>query len=303
MKIMITGACGFLGRNLVRQLSEYDLILMDQPPHLFDEAVRESWFHDRPIFHADINQHIEVIKDKLKNVDLVIHLANRARIPPSWVEYDQYYTTNIIGSQRLFEACQDMDVKKFIYVSSSSVYGNNNTLIQHESDRLCPTNPYAVSKMAAEQALIVQSQDRPTELVIVRPFTMYGDYMDFGDDALVIGKFLNAWEKNEPLFIHGTGNQSRDFIHANDAVQGLKLIINHGRHGDIFNLGTGESVTIKQLADVVSQKQIMVPDRKGPVLRTEADISRLRSIGFKPRIRVLEWLTEQVDERKIKETI
>ena len=303
MKILITGACGFLGRNLVRQLFDYELVLMDQHPNLFDEAVRESWFYDYPIFHADINENIDVIKRKLKGVDIVIHLANKTRIQPSWTEYEQYYRTNITGSQKLFAACQDANVKKFIYVSSSSVYGNNNTLRQHETDKLCPTNPYAVSKLAGEAALTVQAQGQDTELIIVRPFTMYGDFMDFGEEALVIAKFLKAWEEGEPLFIHGNGEQRRDFIHALDAIQGLKLIIEHGRHGDIFNIGTGESVSIKQLADVVSQKQILVPDRKGPVIRTEADISRLKKLGFKPRVKVLEWLTDQVNEHTIKEII
>jgi len=302
MKIMITGACGFLGQNLVRNLP-HKMILMDQPPHLFDEAVRESWFHDQPIFHADINEHMNVIKDKLKDVDVIIHLASKTRIPPSWDQYPDYYRTNITGAQQLFEACQSVGVKKFILVSSSSVYGNNNTLRQHETDRLCPTNPYAVSKMAAEAALTAVAQGGNTELIIVRPFTMYGDYMDFGDDALVIGKFLRAWENEDPLFIHGNGEQSRDFLHAWDACKGIELIIEHGRQGDIFNLGTGESVTIKQLADVVSQKQVLVPDRKGSVERTQADISRLRALGYKPTVRVLDWLTEQVDERKLKEII
>jgi UDP-glucose 4-epimerase len=196
-----------------------------------------------------------------------------------------------------------MGVKKFIFASSSSVYGNSNTLIQHETDRLCPTNPYAVSKLAAEAALTSVALGGNTELIIIRPFTMYGDYMAFGDDALVIGKFLQAWENEDPLFIHGNGEQSRDFLHAWDACKGIELIIEHGRHGDIFNLGTGESVTIKQLADIVSQKQVLVPDRKGSVERTQADISRLRALGYKPTVRVLDWLTEQVDERKLKEII
>ena len=300
MKIMITGACGFLGRNLVRHL-QHPMILMDQPPHLFEEAVRESWFHDVPIFHADINENIDFIKEKIKDVDVVIHLANKTRIPPSWEQYPDYYRTNITGTQQFFEACQSVGVKKFILVSSSSVYGNNNTLRQHETDRLCPTNPYGVSKMAAEAALTAVAQGGNTELIIVRPFTMYGDYMDFSEDALVIGKFLKAWEDNQPLFIHGTGEQSKDFIHAWDACRALELIIEQGKHGDIFNIGTGETVTIKQLADVVSQKQILVPDRKGAVERTHADISRLKELGWKPTVRILDWLTEQVDERKLRE--
>jgi UDP-glucose 4-epimerase len=301
MKIMITGACGFLGRNLVRFLSDHELILVDLPPDMFDEGVRESWWHNHKLFHVDISKNSNIVREKMRGVDIVIHLANKTRIGPSWIDYRSYYDVNIGASHELFAAAQDMDVKKFIFVSSSSVYGNNNTIRQREIDPLFPSNPYGVSKMAAEIALQVQAQGGLTELIIARPFTMYGDFMDFGENALVIAKFLDAWEKEEPLYIHGDGKQSRDFVHAFDAVQAMKLIIEHGRHGDIFNIGTGESVTVKELADVVSPRQIIVPDRKAPVQRTQADISRLQSLGFRPKVRVIEWLTEQIDERKITE--
>lgn len=303
MKIMITGACGFLGRNLTKSLNEHELVLIDLPPHLFNESTKESWQHDHLIYHADINEDISIIKDKLRGVDIVIHLANRARITPSWTQYKSYYQTNIGGSQQLLACCQTMGVKKFIYISSSSVYGNNGTHRQHETSPLCPTNPYAVSKMAAESALKVQANEGPTALIIVRPFTMYGDYMDFSEDALVISKFLTAWEKDEPLLLHGGGHQRRDFIHASDAIDGLIRILNHGGHGDIYNLGTGESVIIRELADVISSKQIIVPDRRGAVQITEADISRLKCLGFKPKVRILEWLTQSINEYKLREII
>lgn len=301
MKIMITGACGFLGHNLVRGLSGHDLILIDKPPELFGDQQNASWVGSHELIHVDITENMPLVMGKLEDVDLVIHLANRARIPPSWLEYESYYRTNITGSQSLFHACQLYGVKKFIYISSSSVYGNNGTQIQKETDPLKPTNPYAVSKMAAEAALTVQSTDGPTELIIVRPFTMYGDFMNFGEHSLVVGKFLSAWEKDEPLLLHGGGLHSRDFIHSSDAVDGLKLIIEHGRNGDIFNLGFGESVTIKELADIVSSKQIVVPDRKGAVDVTHADITKLKTLGFSPKVRILEWLTSCVDDYKLKE--
>ena len=304
MKIMITGATGFLGRNLVRAFPNDELVLTALAPELFDTVqTGESWFQNHKIYHADINENIDVLKDKLQGVDVVIHLASRTRIPPSWTQYKNYYETNIGASQQLLACAQTMGVKKFIYISSSSVYGNNGTSRQTETDRLCPTNPYAVSKMAAESALRVQADDGDTELVIVRPFTMYGDYMDFGHDALVIGKFLTAWEKDEPLLIEGDGEQRRDFLHASDAVAGLQLIVEQGRNGDIFNLGTGESVSVNQLADVVSQKQIRVPARRGHVEYTEADITRLKQLGYAPKVRVLDWLTQCVDEYKLKEII
>jgi UDP-glucose 4-epimerase len=235
----------------------------------------------------------------MRGVDVILNCAARTRIPKSWSSYREYYEDNIIGTTQLFHLAKNMGVKKFIQFSSSSVYGNNGQTAQTEDGQLCPTNPYAVSKMAGEQALKVEAEGGDTELVIVRPFTMYGQYMKYGDDALVIAKFLEALEKDEPLVLHAAGTPSRDFLHSSDAVTAIQLIIEHSKHGDVFNLGSGKSVTVKELADCVSLKQIVAPNRRGPVQRTCADITKLRKIGFNPSIDVLEWLTAEAKEVKL----
>jgi nucleoside-diphosphate-sugar epimerase len=168
-----------------------------------------------------------------------------------------------------------------------------------ESDQLMPTNPYAVSKAAAEMALTAQSLKGQTELIIVRPFTMYGDYMNIGKHALAIAKFIRAAERDEPLIIEGTGLQERDFVHADDAVRALELIIEKGRHKDIYNIGTGKYVSIKSIADAVSFKQVVAPERTGPVQRTWADVSKLRAMGFVPEVDLLDWLTVYLEINKI----
>jgi nucleoside-diphosphate-sugar epimerase len=304
MKILITGATGFLGRNLVRHLAKFDdeLLLTDLPPYLFDAAVTENWWMDRQILHCDIDQNLAAFSSHIDNVDTVVHLANRTRITPSWVDYDDYYKTNITSTQRLFEICQLKGVNRFIYISSSSVYGNNGTQEQTEDSPLKPTNPYAVSKVAAEMALTVQATRGDTELIIVRPFTMYGDFMDYGPNALVIAKFLDALDKKEPLIIHGEGNQTRDFLHSSDAVTGLKLIIDYGRKGETYNLGTGITTSINELAEIVSYKQIKSTDRPGPVTVTCANIDKLKALGFMPQVSVTEWLTSRVKEIKLRES-
>jgi len=303
MRVLITGANGFLGRNLIRYLEQFDyeLVLTDLSPGLF--TTTPSWTNNWTIHYCDLESNFDHIQKLIKGVDVVIHLANRARIQPSWSDYESYYNMNITGSQRLFDLSQKNDVKKFIYISSSSVYGNNGTQIQKETDILMPSNPYALSKMAAEFALKIQKQKGSTELVIVRPFTMYGDFMDFGPNALVISKFINAWEKNQPLIIEGSGNQKRDFLHSSDAVIGLKIILDKSVDEDIFNLGSGKSVSVQQLANAVSNRQIRVPDRVGPISVTHADISRLRSLGFEPKVDVITWLTETIQELKLEKII
>jgi nucleoside-diphosphate-sugar epimerase len=301
---MITGAYGFFGSNLVRYLdgSAHDLVLVDRQPNLFDEKNHRVWHRNHLVYHHDFSTTLPLEKT-LGQVDAVIHLANRARIEPSWRDYQNYYDTNIAGSQRLFEQCQRAGVKRFFYFSSSSVYGNNGTLRQKETDPLCPTNPYAVSKVAAELMLTAQAALGDTELIIVRPFTMYGDFMDHSEYGLVIAKFISAWERDEPLLLDGGGSQRRDFLHASDALRAFQLIMEHGRGGDIYNLGSGTSVSVRELADIISDKQVIVPKRRGHVEVTHADIIKLKMLGFAPRVRVTEWLQETMEELKINAVI
>lgn len=288
MNILITGAQGFLGRNLSKHLrnSEHRLILADL--HGGDD-----------ISVLDVNKDYHQLAELMASADVVIHAANRARINPSWHYFDSYYSTNITGSQHVFKVAQQKKVKKFIYISSSSVYGNIPGP-QKETDLPLPTNPYGVSKLAAEHALRVQSLCGDTELIIVRPFCMYGEFMDKGSEALVLSKFLTAWVEGQSLVLDGGGQQTRDFIHASDAVKGLMTIIQHGTHGDTFNLGSGATTSIKQLADIVSDKQTIGPGRIGNVTCTHADISKLQSLGFKPKVNVCEWLTNAVKDIKLK---
>ena len=154
--------------------------------------------------------------------------------------------------------------------------------------------------MAAEHALRVQAERGNTRLVIVRPFTMYGKYMNFGKHGLVIARYIRAFMDKEPLLLDGGGVQTRDFVHASDAIQALELVIEHAAHGEVFNIGSGKAVSIKQLADCVSSKQIIGPERLGAVDRTCADITKLESLGYKPQVEVLPWLTDYVEQLKLK---
>jgi len=298
---LITGAYGFMGRNLIDAWhTTQDLIGIDLPPELWNRSSLEPFHNLVPVYHYDLREEQYLVSEHLKYVDTVIHCANTARIQPSWEQYDDYYLNNITASHRLFVNCQKYGVKTFVYFSSSSVYGRSLYPRQQESDRLDPTNPYAVSKIAAEQALLVQAQRGTTRLIIVRPFTMYGDYMDYGKNGLVVARYLRAWMDREPLLLDGGGTQTRDFVHAHDAIRALALILEHAQHLDVFNIGSGKSVSIKQLADCVSNRQIISPERVGAVPHTCADISKLRRLGFEPQVDVLEWLTDQVNKLILK---
>lgn len=286
-RIMITGVNGFFGRNLVQAWKDrYELTGLDYEGNANSTKEPFDPWH-RNVILQDLTKDSAI--PALDNQDIVVHLAAKTRITPSWNNIASYYETNITASQQLFRRCQQQGVKRFIYFSSSSVYGNRWSKI-NESNELRPTNPYAVSKAAAEMALSVQAQLGDTELIIVRPFTMYGDYMNFGEGALAIAKFIMAREKDEPLLIEGHGKKERDFVHASDAVRALELIIERGQHKDIFNIGTGSYTSIKDIANTVSHKQVIVPDRQGAIDRTWADISKIQAFGYQPSVDLLEWL-------------
>ena len=300
MKILITGAAGFFGRNLVYKLSEeHSLECIDLPLELFDNAERERFYNDYNGCGADISEDLWQVKQRMMDCEIVIHLANKTRISPSWNEYEEYYRQNIGTSQKIFSLSQTLGVKKFIYFSSSSVYGDNGWVPNRETDPLAPTSPYAISKMAAEAALTAQSSRGKTELVIVRPFTMYGPFMETGKYALVISKFIEAAQAGDPLLLDATGSQTRDFVHVSDAIEALKLIIEHGKDRDVYNVGSGTSVTIRELADIVSTKQVETPPRLGHIPSTLADITKLTKLGWSPSINVKSWLTNIVKDLNI----
>lgn len=297
-RILITGIDGFFGRNLVDAwINKYELIGIDLPPQLFDQSPEiTKWHHS--INHIDVREDPVYYKEILEGTEIVIHCAAKTRITPSWKEYADYYSTNITGSHNLLKVAQEMGVKKFVYFSSSSVYGNSLKQMS-EDDPLAPTNPYAISKLAAELALKAQAQLGNTELIIVRPFTMYGEHMNFGTYSLALAKFIKSYIKDEPIFLEGGGTQYRDFIHATDAIAALDLILENGQAGETYNIGSGNTITIKELADIVTPKQIITDHRLGPIYGTWADTSKITALGFNPTIKVDQWLTEQIKNIKL----
>jgi nucleoside-diphosphate-sugar epimerase len=285
--ILVTGARGFVGSVLVNKLlqSGFTVTAVDRI------LGKERFETNLSVVKSDIQEEF-LTDDIIKDHDVVIHLANSARIEPSWQTPEEYFYNNITVTGEFFRRCQQLNVKKFIHFSSSSVYGNNQTDIQLESSNLSPTNPYAVSKAAAEMLLSAYQLTGNMSLIIVRPFTMYDTTMSFGKDALAIGKFIKAYSQGQPLEIHGTGNQKRDFLYLDDAIDGVLLLINHAQCG-VFNLGRGQSVSIKEIANVISGNQIYVSSRPGPEYNTCADITKLKELGFKPKVDILDWLNIQ----------
>jgi nucleoside-diphosphate-sugar epimerase len=274
--ILVTGAAGFFGSQLLPKLKQsgYQVTGLDRNPG------------------SDIHLEVADLID-IDQYDTVIHLANTARIEPSWKDPISYITNNVSTTLRFFQQCQHAGIKRFFYFSSSSVYGNNDVGVQREDSPLCPTNPYATSKATAEQLLTMYSHLGSTELIIVRPFTMYGATMDTGVTGLAVGKYVRSYVRGDPLVIHGTGLQRRDFLHVDDAVDMMLVLLNHTQGSGVYNLGSGHSVSIIEIAKTISTHHRYCENRPGPEYNTCADVTKIKQMGYTSKIKILDWLAEQ----------
>jgi UDP-glucose 4-epimerase len=282
--ILVTGAQGFVGQRLVPKLLEigHTITAVDQT------------FYEPPVGSdcVSIQTHIEdslfLTDDDIQKCDTVIHLANTSRIEPSWSVPGEYYRNNISVTTDFFRRCQRLGVKRFYHFSSSSVYGDNNKKIQHEDSPISPVSPYAISKAAGENSL--RSFAHSTELVTIRPFTMYGETMPLDKNALAIGKFIRAWSRDEPLVIHNGGKQVRDFIHVDEAVSAVLLLLDKANPFEVYNIGYGHSYSIKEIADIISNQQIHSIGRPGTEYNVRADVTKLERLGFRATVDVRQWL-------------
>jgi nucleoside-diphosphate-sugar epimerase len=282
--ILVTGAQGFVGQRLVPKLLEigHTITAVDQifyEPPLGSDCVSIQTHIEDSLFLTD---------NDIQKCETVIHLANTSRIEPSWSVPGEYYRNNISVTTDFFRRCQRLGVKRFYHFSSSSVYGDNGKKIQHEDSPLSPVSPYAISKAAGENSL--RSFAHNTELVTIRPFTMYGETMPLDKNALAIGKFIRAWSRDEPLIIHNGGKQVRDFIYVDEAVSAVLLLLDKAKPFEVYNIGYGHSYSIKEIADIISNQQIHSIGRPGTEYNVRADVSKLERLGFRATVDVCQWL-------------
>ena len=292
---LVTGAAGFIGSNLVDYLLEqgHSVVCVD------NESADNDKFHwaledGRAInVKADITDY-KSMKNVFTGVDYVFHLAAESRLQPAIKNPIQAVQRNCVGTTVMLQCAREHGVKRFIYSSTSSGYGNNpypNVETQPDDS----LNPYSASKVAAEKFCKMYTDLYGLETVVLRYFNVFGDRSPTrGQYAPVIGIFQRQRDAGEPLTIVGDGSQRRDFVHVKDVARAnymaaFSSLDNH--LGQVFNVGSGTCYTIQQIADAISDNQTYIPERTGEMDTTFADITKIGEvIGWKPEIDVLEWL-------------
>lgn len=307
MKILVTGAAGFIGSHLCeRLLGRGDTVAgFDNFDDFYDLQVKRRNIadclenKDFKLIEADIRD-AAAVESAVKGVDTVVHLAAKAGVRPSIAQPLLYADVNVNGTTVLLEAAKNHKVGRFIFASSSSVYGNNKKVPFSETDNVdFPISPYAATKKAGE--LICHSYHHLYGMPItcLRFFTVYGPRQR---PDLAIHKFAAFLKQGKPLPIYGDGKAMRDFTYIDDIIDGIVAAIDRCKGFNIYNLGESEPVSVntlvKKLEKAFGKKAAReyMPAQPGDVKRTCADISKARKeLGYAPKTSIDEGLAKFVE--------
>jgi len=296
-KSLVTGGCGFIGSHVVDSLiaKGHEVIVIDDKSAESNDRFFEN--PDASYFYFSITDY-EKIAPLFSGVDYVFHLGAESRIQPTLERPQDACMTNFVGTCNVLQAARDNEVKRVMYSSTSSGYGlKNEPPLREDMERDC-LNPYAVTKVAAEDLARMYYTLWGLETVIFRYFNIYGDREPTkGQYAPVVGLFLKQFRDNEALSIVGDGTQRRDFTHVDDVVQANMLAMesdNPGILGEIFNVGTGKNCSVLELAQMISDNYTFVPPRPGEAKNTLADISKAQTLlNYNPTITIEEWIKQK----------
>lgn len=282
MKILITGGSGFIGSHLVKfwQIPDVDVIIYDK------EKPGERLIGSRYTYVQGTITDREKVANVMKGVDYVFHLAAEISVPESMDDPLKYYRTNTIGTIIVLEEAEKANVKHFVFASSSANYGTGLRIPKKETMRLDPKCPYAFTKIDGEYLCEMFRKERGLKTTSLRFFNVYGEGQNpDAQYAAAVPKFVQQCMNKEKITLFG-GDQTRDFIYVKDVVKGMVFCVVNNIQG-IFNLGTGQNISIENLAILIRNLTTSIsmieylPERAGDVPVGLASMQRLEKRGFK----------------------
>ena len=297
VKSLVTGGAGFIGSNLVDKLIDlgHEVIVIDN--EYSDVHENFYWNEKAKNYKFDIRDY-ENTRPLYDDVDYVFHLAAEARIQPAILNPIEAVSINSVGTCTVLQCARESGVKKVIYSSTSSAYGMNPfPNVETQSDDCL--NPYSVSKVNGEKLCSMYTKLFGLKTIILRYFNVYGNRHPLrGQYAPVVGIFLRQKNNNEPLTIVGDGEQRRDFTNVLDVVDAnirLAIIdVDNNFYGNVYNVGTGINHSINQVANLISDNQIHIPERIGESRITLANNNKIEEVfGWTPNIKLEDWISQQ----------
>ena len=294
-RVLVTGGAGFIGSHLVSALVEgNDVVVLDD----LSTGSKKRVPAEAELIEGDIRDP-DVVAEAMEGVDVVFHEAAVVSVAESMTDPEQTHAVNVTGTVRVLEAAKEQDAR-VVLASSAAVYGHPQSVPIAEDVPVDPTSPYGLSKSIDEQYASLYAAVYDLDVVALRYFNVYGPGQTGGDYSGVITVFFDQARSGGPLTVHGDGEQTRDFVHVRDVVQANLLAAAEGESGRVYNVGTGEAITIRGLAELVretvgdSEVSIEhVSSRDGDIDQSRADIGRIASeLGFEPSVTLADGLAE-----------
>ncbi|ANB59595.1 NAD-dependent epimerase/dehydratase family protein [Anoxybacteroides amylolyticum] len=307
MKIIVTGAAGFIGSHLCEKLlqdEQHTVVGIDgwigpTPAHIKTHNLQTLLAHPRFTLISE-NLLTAPLHELLKDADVVYHLAGMPGVRTSWgSDFAAYALHNISVTQQLLEACKHTQIQQFIYASTSSVYGEKDGKLSETLEPV-PLSPYGITKLTGEHLCRVYHTTFGVPTVILRYFTVYGPRQR---TDMSFHRFINQLLKNEPLTIFGDGTQSRDFTYISDCVDGTASVLgNEATIGQTMNIGGKERASVNDvialLEELTGKKAIRkyVTSAIGEPKHTWADLSRAEHyLQYCPKVSLKEGLLREIE--------
>jgi len=296
--LLLTGAAGFIGSNvfvyLFNKYPAYRFIVLDALTYAgqmknIPEDIRTS-----PRFsfwYGDV-RNAKLVDDVVAKSNIVIHFAAETHVTRSIYDNSKFFETDVLGTQTIANAvlAHEKSIDRFIHISTCEVYGEGLTKIMNESHPLNPQSPYAAAKAGADRLVYAYHRTYGIPALILRPFNIFGPRQHL---EKVIPRFVTSGILGEPLTIHGDGMYGRDFMYVDDVARALDVLIHAPRSkiiGQVFNVGSGKSLSIVNLARTIMKEMncpasqlTFIGDRPGQVSNFACDYSKMhRAFGWKP---------------------
>jgi nucleoside-diphosphate-sugar epimerase len=303
--VLVTGAAGFIGSHLCERCLSlgHNVLGVDSLCPYYDPALKranlsqiapsDSWtFMEADLADLDLHRTLE-------GIDTVFHLAAQPGVRASWGDtFDAYVASNVTALQRLLEAAKSSAIQRFVFASSSSVYGDAERLPTTEETPLMPISPYGATKALGEHLCRLYHRSEGLPLVTLRYFTVYGPRQR---PDMAFNKLIRAALAREEIVIYGDGEQTRDFTFVEDAVEGTIAAACNGPAGAVYNLGGGTRASMNEVLEMLAELTGEALDvrrvcaQAGDARDTAADTTRAREeLGFLPSRSLFEGLAQQV---------
>ena len=309
--VLVTGGAGFIGSHVVDRLvnSDYGVRVIDNLSTGNLSNIENHIDSGRVDFVKGDIRDAQFVKNCVRNVSAVVHLAAITSVPFSVENPDLTYDTNVAGTVNLLISCAEQKVGKFVFISSCAVYGEPTYLPVDEKHLTEPISPYAESKLAAERFCLGFHEKLLLKSVVLRLFNVYGPRQGINDYSGVLTRFIDRGKQGLPLVVYGDGSQTRDFVNVCDVVEAvLSAMENKVAEGEVFNIGFGKAISIRDLAEAVSElaglnlEIIYENPRLGDIKHSYAAISKAEKLlGYRPKVSLRDGLRTLLAENLLSE--